>query len=78
MLHLTLPKRVEENNENGNPAAEENAQEELISYENERKHVGHGHAENEEQTNQNDDHVVSVHKEIRKKGSIYWRGLSVC
>ena len=31
MLCLTFPKRVEENNENGNPAADENAQEELIN-----------------------------------------------
>ncbi|XWS48067.1 hypothetical protein CRYUN_Cryun13aG0040600 [Craigia yunnanensis] len=68
-LCINFQKRVEENNENGKAAAEENAQEELINDENQTKHDGHGHAENEEQGKQTDDHVVSVHKEMRKKGS---------
>ncbi|XP_022737323.1 uncharacterized protein LOC111290271 [Durio zibethinus] len=71
MLCLTFPKRVEEKNENGNPAAEKNAQEELMDDENKRKHDEHGHAENEEQGKQTEDHVVSVHKEMRNKGSAF-------
>ncbi|XP_022715703.1 15.4 kDa class V heat shock protein-like [Durio zibethinus] len=78
ILCLTFPKRVEENNENDNPATEENAQEELINDENQIKHDGHGEAENEEQSKKTDgDHVVSVHKEIRTKGSKLERGINL-
>ncbi|XVF11982.1 hypothetical protein REPUB_Repub08aG0075700 [Reevesia pubescens] len=76
ILCLTFPKRVEEKNENGNLTADENAQEELINDGNQRTHDGHGHAENEEQSKQTDDHVVSLHKEMRK-GSILERAINL-
>ncbi|XVE57000.1 hypothetical protein DITRI_Ditri04bG0056400 [Diplodiscus trichospermus] len=78
MLCLTFPKRVEENNENGNPDAEEKAREKPISDEDQRKHDGHGHAqENEEQSKQDDDHVVTVHKDMRKTGSRLERAIDL-
>ncbi|XWS51088.1 hypothetical protein CRYUN_Cryun12cG0146100 [Craigia yunnanensis] len=78
MFCLTIPKRTEENDENANVAAEENAQEELINDENQSKHdEGHGHDENEEQSKKTDDYVLSVHKEMRKKGSILERTIEL-
>ncbi|XVF54263.1 hypothetical protein PTKIN_Ptkin05aG0166400 [Pterospermum kingtungense] len=78
MLCLTIPKGVEEKDENANSPTEENAQEGQVNDENQSKHdEGHGNDKNEEQNKKTDDYFVSVHKEMRKKGGTLERTIDL-